>query len=83
MITNDEAISTEEADVLKSVIVAFVLSVRASIALPSYAAAQVAQSGYTLPLDLALEGATTAVHACEAKGWLVSAFVWILPVSLR
>ena len=39
------------------------------------AAAQVAQSGYTLSLALALEAATTAINACEAKGWPVSAFV--------
>ena len=47
----------------------------ALIALPSPAAAQVAQSGYALPLALAVEAATTAIDACEAKGWQVSAFV--------
>ena len=56
-------------------VVAATLSVCASIALPCYAGAQVAQSGYTLPLALALEAATTAIDACEAKGWPVSAFV--------
>ena len=60
---------------VKSVVVAFTLSVCASIALPCSAGAQVAQSGYTLPLALALEAATTAIDACEAKGWPVSAFV--------
>jgi uncharacterized protein GlcG (DUF336 family) len=42
---------------------------------PSPAVAQVAQSGYTLPLALAVEAATTAIDACRAKGWPVSAFV--------
>jgi uncharacterized protein GlcG (DUF336 family) len=51
------------------------LSICASIALRSSAAAQVAESGYTLPLDLAVEAATTAIDACKAKGWPVSAFV--------
>ena len=60
---------------MKSVMVALALSGCASIALPSAAAAQVAQSGYSLPLALAVEAATTAVEACEAKGWPVSAFV--------
>jgi uncharacterized protein GlcG (DUF336 family) len=60
---------------MKSVVVALTLSACASIALPSTAATQVAQSGYSLPLALALEAATTAIDACEAKGWPVSAFV--------
>jgi uncharacterized protein GlcG (DUF336 family) len=61
---------------MKSVLVALTLSACcASIALPSTAATQVAQSGYSLPLALALEAATTAIDACEAKGWPVSAFV--------
>ena len=60
---------------MKSVVTALSLSACASIALSSYAAAQVAQSGYSLPLALALEAATTAIDACEAKGWPVSAFV--------
>ena len=60
---------------MKSVVVALTLSACASIALPSTAATQVAQSGYSLPLALALEAATTAIAACEAKGWPVSAFV--------
>ena len=60
---------------MKSVIAALSLSACASIALTSSAAAQVAQSGYSLPLALALEAATTAIDACEAKGWPVSAFV--------
>ena len=60
---------------MKSVTVALTLSACASITLPSSATAQVAQSGYDLPLALALEAATTAIEACEAKGWRVSAFV--------
>jgi uncharacterized protein GlcG (DUF336 family) len=51
------------------------LSMCASSALRSSAAAQVAESGYTLPLALAVEAATTAIDACKAKGWPVSAFV--------
>ena len=60
---------------MKSVAVALTLSACASITLPSSAAAQVAQSEYSLPLALAVEAATTAIGACEAKGWPVSAFV--------
>ena len=60
---------------IKSVAVALTLSAPASIAFPCSVAAQVAQSGYALPLNLALEAATTAIDACEAKGWPVSAFV--------
>ena len=60
---------------MKSVVVALTLSACASIALPSTAATQVAQSGYSLPLALALEAASTAINVCEAKGWPVSAFV--------
>jgi uncharacterized protein GlcG (DUF336 family) len=63
----------KETGVMKSVAAALTLSGCASIALPS--AAQVAQSGYSLPLALAVEAATTAIDACEAKGWPVSAFV--------
>src|SRR3954454_12199699 len=64
-----------ETYMIKSVTVVFTLSACATTVLPSFAAAQVAQSGYALPLSLALEAATTAVDACEAKGWRVSAFV--------
>ena len=60
---------------MKSVAAALILSGCASIALPSSAAAQVAQSGYSLPLALAVEAAITAIDACAAKGWAVSAFV--------
>ena len=60
---------------IKSVVVALTVSACASFALLSSVAAQVAQSGYTLPLNLALEAATTAIEVCEAKGWPVSAFV--------
>jgi uncharacterized protein GlcG (DUF336 family) len=60
---------------MKSGAVALTLSACASIVPPYYAAAQVAQSGYSLPLALAVEAATTAIDACAAKGWPVSAFV--------
>ena len=60
---------------IKSMVVTLTLSACASIALPFCAGAQVAQSGYVLPLKLALEAANTAIDACEAKGWPVSAFV--------
>ncbi len=60
---------------MKSAAMAVTLSACASIVLPYFAAAQVAQSGYSLPLALAVEAATTAVDACAAKGWPVSAFV--------
>jgi uncharacterized protein GlcG (DUF336 family) len=58
---------------IKSVAIAFTLSACALLAPPRFAAAQVAQSGYSLPLALAVEAATT--DACAAKGWPVSAFV--------
>ena len=60
---------------MKSAAVALTLSACASLVPPYYAAAQVAQSGYSLPLALAVEAATTAIDACAAKGWPVSAFV--------
>lgn len=41
----------------------------------SAAIAQVGQSGYTLPLDLAVEAAHVAVKVCAAKGWPVTATV--------
>lgn len=57
----------------KSVAIALVLSACASMARPS--SAQVGESGYTLPLALAVEAATTAIDACKAKGWPVTATV--------
>lgn len=39
------------------------------------ASAQVAESGYSLPLALALKAATTAIASCERKGYSVSAAV--------
>lgn len=60
---------------IKSGAAAITLIACASMALPSSALAQVAQSGYSLPLALAVEAATTAIDACKAKGWPVSAFV--------
>ena len=65
----------KETCMIKSVAIALASSACTSIALLSPAAAQVVQSGYTLPLALAVEAATTAIDACEAKGWPVSAFV--------
>jgi uncharacterized protein GlcG (DUF336 family) len=59
----------------KSVLIALTLSACVSIALPFSVAAQVAESGYTLPLALALEAATTAIDACKANGWPVTATV--------
>ena len=35
--------------------------------------AQVAKSGYILPLSLAIEAATEAIRSCEARGYAVSA----------
>jgi uncharacterized protein GlcG (DUF336 family) len=46
-----------------------------SMLLSHAAEAQVAESGYTLPLSLALEAATEAVRSCEAHGYAVSAAV--------
>jgi uncharacterized protein GlcG (DUF336 family) len=60
---------------IKSVAVGLALSACASITLPSSAPAQVAESGYALPLDLAIEAATAAIDVCKAKGYPVSAFV--------
>ena len=37
--------------------------------------AQVAESGYSLPLSLAVEAATEAIHSCEGQGYAVSASV--------
>ena len=36
---------------------------------------QVAESGYALPLSLAVEAATEAIHSCEEQGYAVSASV--------
>lgn len=36
---------------------------------------QVAESGYSLPLSLAVEAATEAIHSCEGQGYAVSASV--------
>jgi hypothetical protein len=51
---------------IKFVAVGLTMSTCASIALPSSASGQVAQSGYTLPLDLAVEAAITAIDACKS-----------------
>jgi uncharacterized protein GlcG (DUF336 family) len=42
---------------------------------PCTAHSQVAQSGYSLPLALAIEAATEAIRACETQGYAVSASV--------
>jgi uncharacterized protein GlcG (DUF336 family) len=65
--------SAKEISMMKSVVVALTLIGSASVALPS--SAQVAESGYSLPLALAVEAATSAIDACKAKGWPVSAIV--------
>ncbi len=41
----------------------------------SPAVAQVSISGYTLPMNIALDGALEAVRACTAKGYAVTATV--------
>ena len=46
-----------------------------SIVLPTPAASQVAQSGYTLPLKLAIEAAAEAIRFCKASGYNVTATV--------
>jgi uncharacterized protein GlcG (DUF336 family) len=44
--------------------------------LTSHAAvAQIAKSGYTLPLSLAIEATTEAIRSCEERGYAVSASV--------
>ena len=58
----------------------FLLSAGATIAamfllLSHSADAQVAESGYSLPLSLAVEAATEAIRSCEAHGYAVSASV--------
>ena len=58
----------------------FLLSSSTSIAamfvlLSHSAEAQVAESGYSLPLSLAVEAATEAIRSCEAHGYAVSASV--------
>jgi hypothetical protein len=68
-------LNPEETGKMKSVAIALTLSACALLAPPRFAVAQVAQSGYSLPLALAVEAATTAIDACAAKGWPVSAFV--------
>ena len=51
-------------------------SIAAMLLLLSHSAeAQVAESGYSLPLSLAVEAATEAIRSCEAHGYAVSASV--------
>jgi uncharacterized protein GlcG (DUF336 family) len=59
----------------KSIVIAPALGACVSIVVTLSAAAQVERSGYSLPLALAVEAATAAIDACEAKGWPTSAFV--------
>jgi uncharacterized protein GlcG (DUF336 family) len=54
---------------------AALLLIGAVVAAPRLAAAQVAQSGYSLPLSLAIEAAAEAIRTCEAQGYPVSASV--------
>jgi uncharacterized protein GlcG (DUF336 family) len=65
----------QETSMMKSRIAVLALTAFAPTALPLHSAAQVAQSGYALPLALAVDAATAAIDACQAKGWPVSAFV--------
>ncbi len=60
---------------MKSLVVALTLSACASIALPSCAAAQVEQSGYSLPLASHWKRQPRRSMPVRAKGWPVSAFV--------
>ena len=46
-----------------------------SLLLCHSADAQVAESGYSLPLSLAVEAATEAIRSCEGQGYAVSASV--------
>ena len=46
-----------------------------SLLLSQSADAQVAESGYSLPLSLAVEAATEAIRSCEGQGYAVSASV--------
>jgi uncharacterized protein GlcG (DUF336 family) len=46
-----------------------------SLLLSHSADAQVAESGYSLPLSLAVEAATEAIHSCEGQGYAVSTSV--------
>ena len=46
-----------------------------SLLLSHSADAQVAESGYSLPVSLAVEAATEAIHSCERQGYAVSASV--------
>jgi len=46
-----------------------------TVLLAHSAKAQVAESGYTLPLSLAVEAAAEAIGSCEARGYAVSASV--------
>jgi uncharacterized protein GlcG (DUF336 family) len=47
----------------------------ASLPMAFSAEAQVVESGYTLPLSLAVEAATEAIRSCEEHGYAVSASV--------
>jgi uncharacterized protein GlcG (DUF336 family) len=51
----------------------------ALVGIATAAQAQVARSGYTLPMSLAMEAAAEAVRACESNGYAVS--VSVLDVS--
>jgi uncharacterized protein GlcG (DUF336 family) len=51
------------------------LSVICGVLAAAPAGAQVAQSGYSLPLNLAIEAAAEAIRTCEANGYNVTATV--------
>jgi uncharacterized protein GlcG (DUF336 family) len=58
------------------ILLSVVTTLAAISMLTSHAAqAQVDESGYTLPLSLAIEAATEAIRSCEARGFAVSASV--------
>jgi uncharacterized protein GlcG (DUF336 family) len=60
---------------MKMRLLSFAAFSAASLSLASPAFAQVNISGYTLPMDLALEAAQTAVKSCATHGYAVSAVV--------
>src|SRR6201996_318256 len=51
------------------------ICVSLAVMLPFRVSAQVNQSGYGLPMGLALDAAKTAVEACAAQGYAVNVFV--------
>jgi uncharacterized protein GlcG (DUF336 family) len=64
---------SESANEMKRFLPAVCLSI--ALALPLRVSAQVNQSGYVLPMSMALDAAKAAVAACAAQGYAVNAFV--------